>query len=186
MNTQSWTTREKRLFAALLVMSVILGATVIISGQHILFIYEQLSSDETIGGWGATVYWYKNGNFVYSEHNVITNAARTALRPYIGDTAGSPFKYVAVGTGSGGGAGSTQLQSQYSTRGSGTYATVGSYNFTITYEFLAGFFSGQTITEAALFDQASDGVMFNYQDFTGITLNSGDSLEVVFNVQVGS
>ena len=176
-----------------MVALVLLGVTALVAaGQHarILELKDQLESDST-GEWGATVYWgiMREGessfSLAYQEHNVITNAGRTALRPYIGQTPGNPFNYIGIGTGTGGGVGSTDLVTPF-LRAQGTYATPSAYNFTITYTWVAGTFSGQTITEAALFNAASGPTMFNYQSFTGITLQSGDSLQVQFNVQVGS
>ena len=172
---------------------VLLGVTALVAaGQHarIIELQDQLTSDST-GEWGATVYWrvMREGessfSLAHAEHNVITNAGRTALRPYIGQTPGNPFNYIGIGTGTGGGVGSTDLVTPF-LRAQGTYATPSAYNFTITYTWVAGTFSGQTITEAALFNAATGPTMFNYQSFTGITLQSGDSLQVQFNVQVGS
>ena len=138
---------------------------------------------------GATFYFnvYRDGELVSSEahHNVITNAGRTALRGHIGDTTVAVWDYIAIGTGSGGGVGSTTLVTE-THRAQGTYATVGSYNFTITYEWGAGNFSSQTITECGVLNSNSGGTLLNYDDSFSRTLESTDSLEVVVNFQVGS
>jgi hypothetical protein len=140
--------------------------------------------------WGATIYMniYRDGALLSQEayHNVITNAARTALRGHIGDTPVAVWDYLAIGTGTGGGVGSTTLQTEYS-RYQGTYATVGSYNFTITFEWTEGNFSGQTITECGVLNAAAAGTLLNYDDsFSRGPLQSTDSLEVIVNFQVGS
>jgi len=140
--------------------------------------------------WGATIYmaWYRSGVLLSEEahHNVITNAGRTALRGHIGDTPVAVWDYIAIGTSTGGGVGSTTLQTEYD-RDQGTYATVGSYNFTITFEWGPGNFSGQTITELGVFNAAAAGTMLNYDDsFSRGPLQSTDSLEVIVNFQVGS
>ena len=139
--------------------------------------------------WGATIYMrvYRSGVLLAEEahHNVITNAGRTALRPYIGQTPGAAFDYIAIGTGTGGGVGSTTLESE-AFRAQGTYAAVGSYNFTITYEWIASTFDGETITEAGVLNAAAAGTLLNYDDNFSRTLQSTDSLEVVVNFQVGS
>jgi hypothetical protein len=139
--------------------------------------------------WGATIYFnvYRFGVFLSSEahHNVITNAGRTALRGHIGDTTVAVWDYIAIGTGTGGGVGSTTLVTEVF-RAQGTYATVGSYNFTITYEWAAGTFSGETITECGVLNAAAAGTLLNYDDSFSRTLQSTDSLEVVVNFQVGS
>ena len=95
------------------------------------------------------------------------------------------WDYIAIGTGSGGGVGSSTLVAE-THRAQGTYATVGSYNFTITYEWGAGNFSGQTITECGVLNSNSGGTLLNYDDSFSRTLESTDSLEVVVNFQVGS
>lgn len=140
--------------------------------------------------WGATIFMriYRAGFLISEEayHNVITNAGRTALRGHIGDTAVNVWDYLAIGTGSGGDATSTTLVSEYS-RYQGTYATVGSYNFTITFTWTAGNFSGQTITECGVLNAAAAGTLLNYDDsFSRGPLQSTDSLEVEVNFQVGS
>ena len=117
--------------------------------------------------WGATIYMkiYRDGALLSQEqyHNVITNAARSALRGHIGDSTLAVWNYIAIGTGSGGGVGSTTLVTEFD-RQQGVYATVGSYNFTITYTWGAGNFSGETITEYGTFNDASAGTMLNYDD----------------------
>ena len=137
----------------------------------------------------ATIYMnvYRDGVLISSEshHNVITNAARGVLRGHIGDTPVAVWDYIAIGTGTGGGVGSTTLVSE-AFRAQGTYATVGSYNFTITYEWPATTFDGETITECGVLNAAAAGTLLNYDDSFSRTLESTDSLEVVVNFQVGS
>jgi hypothetical protein len=140
--------------------------------------------------WGATIYMnvYRDGVLLSQEayHNVITNAGRTALRGHIGDSAVAEWNYLAIGNGTGGGVGSTTLVDEFS-RYQGTYAPVGSYNFTITFEWTAGNFSGETITECGVLNAAAAGTLLNYDDsFSRGPLQSTDSLEVVVNFQVGS
>jgi hypothetical protein len=140
--------------------------------------------------WGAMIYMrVYRGSVLLSEeayHNVITNAARSALRGHIADSALAVWNYLAIGTSSGGGVGSTTLVSEFS-RYQGTYATVGSYNFTITFTWTAGNFSGETITECGVFNDPTTGTMLNYDDsFSRGPLQTTDSLEVTVNFQVGS
>jgi hypothetical protein len=154
-----------------------------------LEIEELLPFSDNEKEWGATIYFtvYRSGVVIAEEahHNVITNAGRTALRGHIGDTPVAVWDYIAIGTGSGGDASSTTLVTE-AFRAQGTYATVGSYNFTITYEWTAGTFSGETITECGVLNSNSGGTLLNYDDSFSRTLQSTDSLEVVVNFQVGS
>lgn len=140
--------------------------------------------------WGATVYMriYRDG-FLLSEeshHNVITNAGRSALRGHIGDSAIAEWNYLAIGTSTGGDASSTTLENEYS-RYQGAYATVGSYNFTITFTWTAGNFSGQTIVEYGLLNAAASGTLLSYNDdFSRGPLTASDTLQVIANIQMGS
>lgn len=140
--------------------------------------------------WGATFYFYHYRNGVLigedSHSNVITNAARSALRGHIGDTTVNVWNYIAIGTGSGGGVGSTTLVTEFS-RYQGAYATVGSYNFTIDFTWTAGNFSGQTITEYGVLNAAAAGTLLNYDDsISRGPLLAADSLQVTVNFQIGS
>lgn len=139
--------------------------------------------------WGATITLrvYRSG-FLLSEeshHNVITNAARSALRPHIANVTTNVWKYIAIGTSTGGDATSTTLVSEYD-RQVAEYATVGSYNFTLIYTW-DGVFTGQTITEVGVFNAAAAGVMLNYDDsFSRGPLSGDDTLQVTVNFQIGS
>lgn len=139
--------------------------------------------------WGAIFYFnvYRSGILLSSEqhHNVITDAGRIALTGHIGDTALAVWDYIAIGTGTGGGTGSTTLETEVF-RSQGTYAYIASFNFTITYEWAAGTFSGETITETGVLNAAAAGTLLNYDDNFSRVLQDTDSLEVVVNFQVGS
>jgi len=147
---------------------------------------------EQLDQWGATIAMrvYRSDVLISEEshHNVITNALRSALRGHIADSALSLWVYLAIGTGTGGDAASTILETEHS-RYEGEYATVGSYNFTLTLTWTAGNFSGQTITEFGLFNDPSvdTGVMLNYDDgFSRGPLLAEDTLQVTVNFQIGS
>lgn len=131
-------------------------------------------------------------HLAYAHHNVICTVGRNATCDYLFNQtfvagAGTAFYYIAIGTGTGGGASSTTLVTEF-TRATATYAGVAgvTYNCTLTKTWSAGTFSGQTISEAGVLNAASGGILFNYQSFTGITLASGDSLQVTFQFKIGS
>lgn len=146
-------------------------------------------SDQEDRKWGATIYFIVRRAGVIlameSYDNVITNAGRTALRGHIGDTAVAVWDYIAIGNQTGGGVGSTTLENE-THRAQGVYAPVGSYNFTITYEWGAGNFTGYAITECGVLNAAAAGTLLNYDDNFSRTLEITDSLEVIVNFQVGS
>ena len=62
---------------------------------------------------------------------------------------------------------------QYTSTTNDTYQVVGTQT--------AG--TGETITNAGLFDASTSGNLFVKGDFTGIALNSGDSIQFTFKVQ---
>jgi hypothetical protein len=111
---------------------------------------------------------------IYANHNAITTAGLNAIRTQIGGTPSANFTWIAIGTGTGG---TTTLNAEIF-RASGTYATGTDGVWTVTYTWVAGTFSGQTVTEAGTFNDPSAGTMLNYQTFSGITLTATDSLEV--------
>ena len=67
-------------------------------------------------------------------------------------------------------------------RNAATYAhSTGTSSFTMTATFAAGEGTGD-ITEAALFNDATTGTMFNRVVFTAIPKEAGDSLAVTFTI----
>jgi len=181
--------------AGLLIMALLVGTMGFMAYQQVQIQDLKAEIGEVIPindarEWGATIYMriYRSGVLLSQEayHNVITNAGRTALRGHIGDTAVAVWDYIAIGTGTGGGVGSTTLQTEYA-RNQSTYATVGSYNFTLTFTWTAGNFSGQTVTECGVLNAAAAGTLLNYDDsFSRGPLQATDSLQVTVNFQVGS
>lgn len=186
--------RKQKALVGLLLACLLVGTFGIIANQQARI--EQLELEAVIPtindtrDWGATIHMrtYRDG-FLLSEevyHNVITNAARSALRGHIADSTIDVWNYMAIGTSTGGDAASTTLVSEYS-RYQGAYATVGSYNFTLIFTWTAGNFSGQTITEFGVFNDATTGTMLNYDDsFSRGPLQATDSLQVTANFQIGS
>lgn len=151
---------------------------------------EYLNMDSELREWGATVYMnvYRGDVLLASEvhHNLIPDAARSALRGHIADSALAEWNYLAIGTSTGGGTGSTALENEYE-RYQAVYATVGSFNFSLTLTFAAGNFSGQTITEYGIFNDPTTGTILSYDDnFSRGPLTAEDSLQVIAMFQVGS
>lgn len=113
-------------------------------------------------------------------HNSITTAGLNAIREQIAGTQTADFDYIAIGSGTGG---TTTLNAE-EFRAQGTYATGTTGVYTITYTWNAGTFTAETITEAGCFNAAADGIMLNYQTFSGIALTATDSLEVEFEFTI--
>lgn len=184
--------KKEVLIGAFLTCLLVLSVGFIAYQQNLI---QQYESGEIIPfndnrDWGATIYMrvYRSGVLLSEEsyHNVITDAGRSALRGHIADSTVNVWKYMAIGTSTGGGASSTTLENEYS-RYAGVYATVGSFNFTLTFTWTAGNFSGQTITEFGVFNDPTTGTILNYDDsFSRGPLTGTDSLQVIANFQVGS
>lgn len=187
--------RKTKALTGLLLVSLVVSCAGVIVYQQSMIRQLLVQLYDTIPvsdgrDWGATftMTTYRGGVFLSSEsyHNVITNAARSALRGHIGNSTLAVWRYLAIGTGSGGGASSTTLVTEFS-RYQGTYAIVGSYNFTITFTWTPGNFSGQTITEVGVLNDATVGILLNYDDsFSRGPLLGTDTLEVIVNFQIGS
>ena len=188
-------TNRKKLVVSALMLAILVGAV----GYAAIGQAYQIGLNEGLGVnrdsdvptiHGHLTVWVRRGDsqvwiLAFSAHNLITNYGRNATREYLGEANGAAFDYIEVGTGTGGGAGDNALQTPYSTRQQGTYSdTATAYNWTITTTFAAGFFGGETITEAGCFNASTSGTMFNYQDFSGITLSASDSLQVQFEYMV--
>lgn len=95
-------------------------------------------------------------------------------------------KYVAIGTGSGRTVSSTTLATEVETRTAGTSSLIQTSVAGDTYQSFGTITcttSAKSITEAALFDDASTGNMYMYTDFSVINLNVGDQLQLTLGVQ---
>jgi hypothetical protein len=152
-------------------------------------------NEEGKSPFSSTVYYYKNGIYVGGGPNVITNPGLNESRHHLCDNTWvnnnattQAFRWLAIGTGNGGGASSTNLTTMFD-RQIATFAVVSGVNgnWTMTYTWSAGAFGGETIQEAGMFNADSGtAILLNYQDFTGITLQATDSLQVQFMFQISS
>jgi len=110
--------KKREMLIGLLLVGLLLGNIGLIAYQQAKIHQLELELTESVEinaskDWGAMIYMrvYHSGILVSEEahHNVITNAARSALRGHIGSSALAVWTYIEIGTGSGGGAGSTTL-----------------------------------------------------------------------------
>lgn len=186
------------------IFSYAIGAILIVSAMalvgYIAFDqgrYYQQTYDENIGlqkvaPFGAYMSFlviHEDGSSVlaWSGHNTMTTVGLNACRWYISGVpaANANFTWIAIGTGSGGGVGSTALATE-AFRASATFenTTTAAGNWTLTYTWTAGTFSGEAITEAGVLNAATGGILLNYQDFAAITLSASDSLQVTFEFEI--
>lgn len=186
---------KRNVVIGLLAVALLFGNVLLLAHQQALIHQYQVDLSEYLGmnsevKWGATIYMnvYRGDVLLSSEahHNLIPDAARSALRGHIADSALAEWNYLAIGTSTGGGASSTTLENEYE-RYVAVYATVGSFNFSLTLTFTAGNFSGQTITEYGIFNDPTTGTILSYDDnFSRGPLTAEDSLQVIAMFQVGS
>lgn len=99
---------------------------------------------------------------------------------------GTEPNYVAWGTGAGTTAATdTTLFSETGSRVAGTSTQQTTSTTDDTYQVVGTLTAGSslTITNAGLFDASSSGNLFVKGDFTGLALNSGDSIQFTFKTQ---
>lgn len=106
-------------------------------------------------------------------------------------SAGTEPKYSGLGTGAGTAVvGGTSLFTENGTsfnpdgRVTGTSSRVTTTKTNDTYQVIATHTADATVTvtNAGLFDAVSAGNLFLHGDFTGVALNSGDSLQITYKV----
>ena len=102
------------------------------------------------------------------------------------NSGGTVPQYVALGTGAGTtGSTDTTLFTEVTPRVSGTVTqqttSVTNDTFQVVGTQTAG--TSETITNAGVFDASTSGNLFVNGDFTGIALNTGDSIQFTFKVQ---
>ena len=102
------------------------------------------------------------------------------------NSGGTVPQYVAWGTGAGTTAATdTTLFTEVGTRVSGTVSQQTTTTTSDTYQVVGTQTAGSslTITNAGIFDASTSGNLFVKGDFTGLALNSGDSIQFTFKVQ---
>jgi hypothetical protein len=119
---------------------------------------------------------------------LLVNTGKAVVTNRINGSGTTPL-YVAWGTGAGTTAATdTTLFTESSspaTRATGTASQQTTSTTNDTFQVVGTLTSGtsQTITNAGTFDAVSSGNLFVKGDFTGIALNSGDSIQFTVKVQ---
>ena len=117
---------------------------------------------------------------------LLVNTGKAIITNYLNGGAATQPKYVAWGTGAGTTAATdTTLFTEVTPRVSGTTSQVTTSTTNDTYQVVGTQTAGttETITNAGLFDASTSGNLFVKGDFTGVPLNSGDSIAFTFKVQ---
>jgi len=117
---------------------------------------------------------------------LLVNTGKAIVTNYLNGGAATQPKYVAWGTGAGTtGATDTTLFTEVTPRVSGTTSQVTTSTTNDTFQVVGTQTAGtsETITNAGLFDASTSGNLFVKGDFTGIPLNTSDSIAFTFKVQ---
>jgi len=117
---------------------------------------------------------------------LLVNAGKAVVTNYLNGGAATQPKYVAWGTGAGTtAAADTTLFTETGTRVSGTTTQQTTSTTNDTYQVVGTLTAGSslTITNAGTFDASTVGNLFVKGDFTGVPLNTGDSIQFTVKVQ---
>lgn len=117
---------------------------------------------------------------------LLVNTGKAVVTNYLNGGAATQPKYVAWGTGAGTTAATdTTLFSETGTRVSGTTTQQTTSTTNDTFQVVGTLTAGGslTITNAGTFDASTSGNLFVKGDFTGVPLNSGDSIQFTVKVQ---
>ena len=117
---------------------------------------------------------------------LLVNTGKAIVTNYLNGGGATQPKYVAWGTGAGTTAATdTTLFTEVTPRVSGTTSQVTTSTTNDTFQVVGTQTAGttETITNAGLFDASTSGNLFVKGDFTGVPLNSGDSIQFTFKVQ---
>jgi hypothetical protein len=117
---------------------------------------------------------------------LLVNTGKAIVTNYLNGGAATQPKYVAWGTGAGTtGLTDTTLFTETGSRVTGTTSqvTTTTTNDTLQVVGTQTASGSVTITNAGLFDASTSGNLFAKGDFTGVALNSGDSIQFTFKVQ---
>jgi hypothetical protein len=117
---------------------------------------------------------------------LLVNTGKAIVTNYLNGGGATQPKYVAWGTGAGTTAATdTTLFTETGTRVSGTTTQQTTSTTNDTFQVVGTLTAGGslTITNAGTFDASTSGNLFVKGDFTGVPLNSGDSIQFTVKVQ---
>jgi hypothetical protein len=117
---------------------------------------------------------------------LLVNTGKAIVTNYLNGGGATQPKYVAWGTGAGTTAATdTTLFTETGTRVSGTTTQQTTSTTNDTFQVVGTLTAGGslTITNAGTFDASSSGNLFVKGDFTGVPLNTGDSIQFTVKVQ---
>lgn len=134
---------------------------------------------------------YKNNEVLSCSENALTNAGKDAIKDLLGDgTAGAGFDYIALGNGATPNASSVSMEDEIGNeqavgRTQGTYASIGTGNWTISALFTAND-TVSNINTTSLFNDSfpTNTTLFAYNTFTDVSLEDNDQINVTWTIWV--
>jgi len=118
--------------------------------------------------------------------NIIVNAGIAKIAGLIGNIVSGGWTYVAIGTGTTSeSASDTALGNEYArVSASVTRKTTNVTNDTVEYDAVFNITSSVTISEAGIFDAGSGGTLLARRTFSGLPLEAGDQLRIIWDIVV--
>ena len=176
--------RNDKLFIPLIFITSILFSALFLSNINLQNQNNNSNNDNiTITG---HLEIYKDGILVVDKKNVITNVLLNLMRDEIHNssyTDDNKFEYIAIGNLTGGGATSTTLENELN-RTIGVFSKPGNYQSKLGALFT--FSEQQNITESGVFNDSSNGILFNYQSFLQISCGTTTQLQVYWTFTYSS
>ena len=150
------------------------------------------SADDSVGiEYHSNVCVYKNNELVQCDHNLLYDTGKELIKTYLGDTGGASdgVDQISLCNATAGCqapvAGASETFSLLNSCGmeeaTGTYASVGTGNWTITNQFTST--CNNIVTNSTRL-QNTAGTNFAGNNFTLVTLQNQDALTVVWNIWV--
>ena len=152
----------------------------------------QLPSSESVGiEYHSNVCVYKNDQLIQCDHNLLYDTGKELIETYLGDTGGASDEVdqISLCNATAGCqspvAGASETFNAFTNCGmqeaTGTYASVGTGNWTISNEFTS---SCNNIVTNSTRLQNTAGINFAGNNFTSVTLQNLDKLTITWNVWV--
>ena len=132
--------------------------------------------------WLSKLLFGNKGQHSFKFHNLITNAGFAGMAKRLNDNTEAEYEYIAIGTGTTAATVSdTALETEaYRGLATCTQTTTDVTDDTAKIVATLTLTAAGTITEAGVFNDASAGTMLARQVFSGLVLESGDQVQVIW------
>jgi hypothetical protein len=176
----------KKIKAAIVISSIVIIAITLfqLSSTNINIVEEKNKKDVSLN-YRADVCWYKNDNFLGCNKNILTNNGKDQIKLLVGSGSNDPAKVIVLGNGSAPISTSTYHPSEIRdcnlTGATATYQSNGVGWWNETYTFISSC-NNEVVNTTGL--NTTAGVYFAGTTISTVTLNSVDTLKIVWNISV--